>query len=317
MDWTLSRMILFFNILEKISPIFLILFLGIILKRLKIINENFVSVSSNLVFYVALPALIFLSIVTAETKVFNPYLVIISCSSTFIVYGISWVLATLLIHDGSSRGSFIQGTYRGNSAIIGLAIIKNLLGASAVSKSAILLTFLMPLYSILSVICLSLADRKINFSFAWKQILLNPLVIASLFAIPFFIFRIKIPSIILQTLNSLSILAFPLALLGIGAGISAESIKINSVNAIISGLLKLLFYPAISVILVILAGLNKEDAGILFLLASVPTAVASFPMAIAMNANSKLAANIVTFTTLASCLTIPAGWYILNILKLV
>ncbi|CED57854.1 membrane transport protein [Aliivibrio wodanis] len=62
------------------GPICLMLFLGVALKRIHLINDNFIEVASKLVFQVTLPAMLFLSIVNAEHD--------FSSSSRLIIYGL-------------------------------------------------------------------------------------------------------------------------------------------------------------------------------------------------------------------------------------
>ncbi|MEZ9333330.1 AEC family transporter, partial [Vibrio sp. 10N.286.51.A4] len=48
------------------GPICLMLFLGVMLKRIGLINDNFIDVASKVVFQVTLPAMLFLSIVQSN-----------------------------------------------------------------------------------------------------------------------------------------------------------------------------------------------------------------------------------------------------------
>jgi predicted permease len=308
---------LFLPIFERIAPVFLVLFCGTLLRKLKVVDEQFVGTSSAVVFYAALPALIFTSIASAEWKsVFDLRLVLAACGAAVFVFIVSWILSVFFVRDGRSRGAFIQGAYRGNTAIVGLAIISLLLGSSAVTKASLMLAVLMPLYSGLSVVCLAFADAPVPppLGTSLKQVFLNPIVIASIAALPFSIWSVRIPPVLLRSMESIALLALPLALIGIGAGLSTASLKKERTNSLFSGGLKLVLYPLAAVVTGVLIGMRGEELGVLFLLAATPTAVASFPMARVMKANAALASGIIVFTTLASALTIPIGLAILKAL---
>jgi predicted permease len=54
--------------LNTVFPVFIIIFIGFLLKKINFINEDFISVSSNLVYKVALPSLIFIKVSNVNIK---------------------------------------------------------------------------------------------------------------------------------------------------------------------------------------------------------------------------------------------------------
>lgn len=69
------------------TPIFIILALGIVLKQVNILTDSFIDSGSKLVFMVALPALLFISIVqTPDQQHQNTDLVLYGVIATLIVY---------------------------------------------------------------------------------------------------------------------------------------------------------------------------------------------------------------------------------------
>lgn len=142
-------------------PVFIIVFLGIILKKINFIDENFISKANLIVFNVSLPSLIFIKISAANFKsVFSSTEIIIACSITFVFFLVSWFIADFSIKNGKTKGAFIQGSFRSNVAIIGLALANNLFGSAGVARGAILISFLMPLYTVLSVLALTVPVHK-------------------------------------------------------------------------------------------------------------------------------------------------------------
>lgn len=57
---------IFLTTLTITAPVFAMLFLGVFLKRINWINDNFIHTASSLVFNVAMPALLFLGILHAD-----------------------------------------------------------------------------------------------------------------------------------------------------------------------------------------------------------------------------------------------------------
>lgn len=299
-----------------VAPVFLIIALGYAAKKMRIINENFVDVTSKFVFSVSLPALVFMQIAEMDlSKTINFPQILFIYTGTITTFILIWLLSIPFIKDGRDRSVFIQGAFRSNFAIVGFAIISNLFGTAALGKAAIILAFILPLYNILAVIVLTVPLRQTNqlsFYPIIKEILLNPLIVAVIVGLPFSYFTIKLPSIIATTGNFLSDLALPLALIGIGGSLNLEQIKKASTLAFTSSIIKLILIPLILTTTAYFFGYRGIDLGIMFILFACPTAIVSFIMAEAMGANSKLAGNIILISTLGSVFTIAIGILILK-----
>lgn len=306
----------FFLILNYVAPIFLIVALGYFLKRIGVINDSFVKISSKIVFTIALPALLFMQIINADLSAkVNYELVAFAYIGTFLTFGLSLLTASLLCRDPNERAVFTQGAFRGNYAIIGLALLDSIFGKVALGKGSIVLAFTIPLYNVLAVICLMMPMKeKNNYSVAKtiKEVFTNPLIIGILLAVPFSVFKIKLPAVVLSTGTYLSSMTLPLALLGIGGILNLEDIKNIRPAAIYSSALKIVIFPIIGTYAGYLYGFRGAELGVVFILFGAPTAVASFIMADAMGSDSKLAAGILLITTLFSVITMTIGLYIMK-----
>ena len=304
-----------------VAPVFLLVALGYFVKRINVINENFVDVTSRFVYSVSLPALVFINIAEidlSEAIDFNQIIYIYA--ATLISFFLIWILSIPFIKDGKNLSVFVQGAYRSNFAIVGFAIISKLFGSFALGKAAIVLAFILPLYNILAVIILTVPlrkERKLNFKKTIIEIVLNPLIVAVIIGLPFSYYRIELPSFINLTIGFLAELALPLALIGIGGSLNLQNIKKASGLAFTSSAIKIIFVPLLLTLGAYHFGYRDLDLGIMFVLFASPTAIVSFIMAEAMGANSKLAGNIVLISTVASVFTIAVGIVILKELALI
>lgn len=299
-----------------VAPVFLIVAIGYIVKKLGVINENFVDVTSKFVFSVSLPALVFINIATIDlSEAIDFSQIIYICIATIITFLLVWILSIPFIKDGRNLSVFVQGAFRSNFAIVGFAIISKLFGSYALGKAALILAFVLPLYNILAVIILTVPlsrDKKLHVPKTLIEIILNPLIIAVIVGLPFSYYKIAIPSVVDLTAGFLSELALPLALIGIGGSLNLQNIKRASGLAFSSSAVKVIILPIILTWGAYYFGFRGIDFGIMFILFACPTAIVSFIMAEAMGANSKLAGNIVLISTVASVFTIAMGIVILK-----
>ena len=298
-----------------VAPVFLIIAVGYFAKKRNIINEVFVDVTSKFVFQISLPVFIFLEISTLDlSQVFNVEQIIFITSATFISYLLIWIGTIPFIKNPEDKSAFIQGAFRGNYAIVGLALISNLFGDDALGRATLLLAFLLPVYNVLAVIVLTVPKHKgkINFKSMLAEILFNPLVLAVIFALPFSYYKLKLPEMFVTTGTYFADIALPLALVGIGGSLNIENLKRASTLAFSSSIIKIVVLPLLSTLIAVFLGYRNDDLGIMFIVFACPTAIASFVMADVMGANSKLAGNIIMITTLGSVFTIAIGILLLK-----
>ncbi|HKI78503.1 MAG TPA: AEC family transporter [Ignavibacteriaceae bacterium] len=299
-----------------VVPVFIIVALGYFLRIKKLINDNFVSLSSKIVFSVSLPVLIFIEISQIDLDVILDFkLILFVYAGTIISFLLIWFISAPFIKNGRDRASFIQGSFRGNFAIVGLALILNIYGPEKLGKASLVLAFTVPLYNVLAVIALTVPVRKeknLDLKKTVLEIIKNPLILGVLFALPFSYFKIPVNDMLLKSANYIAALALPLALLGIGGFLNFADIKERIKLTLISTVIKIVLIPLAATFAAYKFGFTGDDLGIIFILFACPTAIASFIMAEAMGVNSKLAGNILLITTMFSVFTIAAGLFILR-----
>lgn len=298
-----------------VLPIFIIILLGYGLKSIKVVDGDMVPRLNNLSFKYAVPFLLFRDIYKSDLhQVFNPQFVLYAVLSTIACYLIVWALASLFIKDKPTLGSFVQGCYRGNYAIIGLPLVASVMGEGFTGKASMITTFVIPVYNVLAVIVLTLNSKNsggATVKDAIKNIAKNPLIIGIVCGLPFAITGIRLPEFIMKSVDYMAVLATPLALIGIGASINIVDIKSTLKLTTIVTVIKLIIVPVLLISLAVMLGIrNGEEIIILYVMYASPTAINSYIMASMMGANDKLAANIVIMTTLASAFTFTIGIFL-------
>lgn len=306
---------IFLQTLNITAPVFAMLFLGVVLKRLALINDSFIHTASALVFNVSMPALLFLGIIHADLhSAWQPRLLGYFTVATLVCFAGSWGWA-LWRCPREDRGIYTQGAFRGNNAIIGLALAAMLYGSYGISLGAILAGLVILLYNTLSTVVLAVYSPKIK-SDPWsicKSVVKNPLIIAVLTAIPFAVFQIGLPGWLQTSGEYLAQLTLPLALICIGGTLSLASLRTSGRLALSASLLKMITLPLLATLGAWLFGFRGPELGILFLYFASPTAAASFVMARAANGNHDLAAAIIVMTTLMAAITTNIGIFVLQL----
>jgi malonate transporter len=297
------------------APIFVVLMLGIVLKRVAIINDDFIKIASQLVYSIGLPVMLFITCATANFSEMADRNVLIAFSlMTALVFVGSLLTAHWHCKDSREHGVFIQGAFRGNLVILGLAFCANAYGEHGLAIAALPVAMTVIFYNILSVYVLnrSLHSADSSFKPTLIGIAKNPLIIAIFLGFIINAIALPLPKVLLDSGKYLSQMVLPLALICIGGALDISRFtKFDSVT-LSASIWKLLLSPAIACGIAIALNVRGESLAILFLLAASPTATISFVMVQALGGNTKLAANIIVQTTLGSMLTVTTGLWILQ-----
>ncbi len=303
------------------GPICLMLLTGVLMKRHHIINDSFIDIASNLVFKVTLPALLFLSIIKSNNVSSNMVPLVtfaIIANIGFFVFCSLFTRGLIYrqyIKDASQAGVIIQGGFRSNTAIIGLAYITNAYGQTGVALAAVYVAAMTVLYNILAVITLTPKSDGSTTKVAAvmvKSISKNPLIIAIFLGAIVHELAIPMPAMALKTGQYFADMTLPLALLCTGGSLDVRQLKQDSTSTWLSTSYKLILCPLFITLAAYWYGFMGIELGLVFFLSSAPTAAASYVMARAMGGNATLAANIIALTTIGSMLTSSLGIFILS-----
>ncbi len=295
------------NIFATIIPVFAIILLGWISRKKGFIHTDFIGPANSLVFYLALPAMIFSAISRATlTAHFNIGILVITIATAMLGFILAWILGKLHRLKQGQLGSYIQSSFHGNLGYIGLAVAFYYLGEDGLVKASILTGFLMIVQNLLSVLSLTVnayqPDSAGHARTIFRNIAGNPVILSAMAGIVCSFFNISIPLIAQQSLDILSGLALPMALLIIGASISFQEIRHKMKWVLSSSTIKLFLMPGLGYVVFRAMGFPPgEYLPGLILLAS-PTATISYVMAKEMKGDPDFAVIAISMSTLLSSL---------------
>ncbi len=296
--------------LNVVGPIFLIILLGYIFRRNKLIDEGFVGTSNVLVFYAALPAHMFLSMVRADLRevVSGTTLAVIVISMLII-----FVLSLAISFRSPLRGAFVQAAGKSNMALIGMAVVHSALGGHGSAIAAPLAAVLIPLYNMLALIVL-MQGRGGNFARQAVKIITNPLLVSIFLGVIVSVLDISLPRIVMGGIELLARISLPLALLGIGGSLELHVRTRYPGMLAAAVIMKTVLLPLITVTIGLAAGLGPAALTVVFIFSASPTAVSSFAMASATGNDETFTASAIVLTTLVSLFTFSIGLVVLQLL---
>lgn len=289
-------------ITNTLGPVLVLLIIGYVLYRRGVLNDSFIETGSRLVFNLALPALLFVAIAEADfSRAANPTLIATGVVATFGFFLLLMAFCHVWVTPNNARGVVVQGGFRANMGIIGLAYCANTYGQEGLAVASVYLGGVTVLFNILSVFVLNF---YLDSQRSWFQHLTgmakNPLIIAILLALPVSYFELALPTFVLATGDYFAQLTLPLALICTGATLQFRAFSSDWRNLTIATVSKCLLYPLTLTGAAYMMGFREMELGIVLLMSIAPTAAASYIMARQLGGDPRLAASIIALTTLLS-----------------
>ena len=103
------------------GPVLLLLILGWAIRQLGWVDNHFVTQANALVFNIAMPVILFFALSSQPLNVsLDLPLILVGLGGTLLLVGILLLVGQLVPKD--QRGVFVQGSYRGNLAVLGIAL---------------------------------------------------------------------------------------------------------------------------------------------------------------------------------------------------
>ena len=307
--------------LNATVPIFLLMILGFLLKKLGVIDDAFASKMNKFVFLIPLPVLLFEDLSTVDfAQVWNMKFVLF-CFGVTLVCIILAALVSFLWHDKSIQGEFIQASYRSSAALLGIAFIQNIYGNAGMAPLMIIGS--VPLYNIMAVVVLSFfkPDRKKLDKEVWKTtlkgIVTNPIILGIAAGLLWSALRLPMPSILEKTVSDIGAVATPLGLMAMGASFDLKKAFGKVKPAAVASVMKLVLFAAFFLPLAVWMGFRREELVAILVMLSSATTVSCYVMARNMGHEGVLTSSVVMLTTLFSAFTMTGWLYILKCMGMV
>lgn len=293
--------------LNVVFPMVALISVGYVLKKVKMVDKHTLNTMNKVAFRVLISSMLFVNIYRFQLEAilkrenFKIISFVVICVALEIIGG--FVVFKKITKDPKKLPVMIQGIFRTNLILFGIAITQALYNGSA-GVTSLLAAVMVPAFNIIAVILLEVyRGGKINPKKIIKGIAKNPLILAALMACPFVITGIRLPSVIIKPIESLSSIATPLSFIILGGTLEFDNLISNLKYLLSVNIMRLIILPIVFMSMAIKLGFRNEALIGIFGVLGTPTAVSSFNMAKEMEADGDLAGEIVVTTSVVSFVT--------------
>lgn len=279
---------------------------GYVFAKIKYVSPGFAADASKLVINFFMCATIINSVLNVETALSLGeigIIILVDCIAIFTCYAIAAVAARLLPIENDKRPQFELLIAVMNNMFIALPVLEQIFGATAVFYCALSnIPFNIMVYSY-GVYRLRSGDGG---SVRFKDMLSTP-IIATFISLIIFIFKLRLPSLLVSLIGTTAAATLPLSMIVIGCSLGSVSLlsAFTDLRMYLVAFLKLLICP---VAVWFLAGFITDDTILrtsAMVIASAPSGVIVTVLSIQYGRDPVFSSKGILLTTVLSMFTIP------------
>ena len=296
----------FIAALTVVSPMMILMIIGWLCRSKGVITRPAMKEYDRLIFRIFMPLLLFKNIyeinfsggVALKEMVFTAVCLL-------ILFALCLDCPRYLTKDPRKYSVIGQAIVRGNYVIFGVVVSEALYGEGNIGMVIMMSIIVVPMVNVFSAILLE-AGRSGKSSPAklFLAVLKNPMIIGAICAFIVKGFGIKIPSVLWSVIRSIANSTTTISFISLGVGLDmADAIADRRLLAW-GVILRMIVLPGVVLPLAVISGFRGQSLCAMMVTFAAPSAVASYPMAVAMGADGQLAGQLVCTTTVLSVITI-------------
>lgn len=296
----------FFAALRVALPMMLLMMLGWLCRTKGFIDRPAMKQYDKLIFVLFMPLLLFKNIYDIDfSQGFAVKEMIFAAVCLLVNFACCLTLPKYLTNDPRKSSVIGQAVVRGNYIIFGVVVCEALYGEGHAGMVIMLGMLVIPAINIFSAVILEAGrNRQANLGKLLLAVFKNPMIIGAIFAFVFKGFGIPVPAPVWSVIRSIANSTTTVSFLSLGVGLDmAEAVSDRRLLAW-GVFLRLVVVPGIFMPLSVMMGFRGQSLCAMMVIFAAPSAVASYPMAVAMGADGQLAGQLVCVTTVLSVLTI-------------
>lgn len=305
--------------LGAVTPLTLMIALGVLLRRLKLVDTVVLNGLDRINFRVLLPVLLFDSLYSADFKTDFSVKFLLFMIGLFVIEIILWFVITPIFEkDIKKQGTLIQAMFRSNTNVFGTAIISQLYSGGHIGLVGVSMLAAVPLPQAFGIIALERCGNHAGGRRArMLNIAKNPMIIGIVVSMIAIFTKLSLPGPIESTVHSIAKAATPMALISLGGTLEFSSFRENRKDLMIGATGKALLHPLLFVPLAAALGFRGPQLATIMVVANSPVAVTVFSITRQMDGDGQLAAQLIVITTILSVVSTFFCTWVLTVTGLI
>jgi malonate transporter len=295
-----------------VAPVFALIAAGYLAVLFRFVSETANKGISEFAFSIAIPALLFRTIVTSEFPSVSAFQI---WGAFYGALALTWIgallLSALLRQEREDGPVFAIGAVYGNIVMLGIPLTLSALGSQAAGPMALILSVNTPLLWLCGTLQMAWVDRSQSGSAAslifpiLRDLARNPIMLALGLGLLWRLTGLGLHPVVDRTVELLAQAGSPTALIALGINLFRFEVKGAKLGIVVMCALKLLAMPAIAGMLAHFLQLPPLVAGVVVLFAAMPTGANAYIFAVQFQRLVNPVSGAVALGTLISAATLP------------
>lgn len=293
-----------------IISIIVMIFIGVLLKKLNILKTEDNETLNKIVVNVALPCMIFNALYTANVSLLPDLSIltvfILICS--LIIGVITYLILKFLGYDNKALWSILVVVVLGNTGFLGYPISQGIFGAEGLVRAAFCDLATSIIFIAVSIILIMIFDGEIKT--AIKKIVTFMPLWGIILGILLNVFSIPIGEFGSSIVNYLGGSTVPLIMISLGLSLNLRGFKRHFKEVSLASIIKLIVYPLLAICILSILGIAGLEYKIGLLEAMMPSAMLTLILSLQFKLDSDLTSDCIFTDTLLSLISIPVFLFI-------
>lgn len=294
-------------LIGAIARVLVFVVIGVLLRRFGVLRREDAGILHRVIIYVALPALIFTSVVSAPLSSELLRAAGVAWAVSLAGLAMAWEIAHAFRLPPKTAGAFVLVAAFGNTAYLGYPVVQAVLGDRWLAPAVFYDVF--GTVAVLFTLGIAVAARqgehegRVN---VLKELLTFPAMIAVLVALAyrFVPWPVAVSTTVMDWTGVAATISMPLIMISLGVSLDGRALRCSvKALAAVAGV-KLLVLPALAIAIVMLSG-DSGDVRMIAMQAGMPSVMLSLVVGERFKLDTGFIAAAILVTTIGCLVTVP------------
>lgn len=298
----------FLSAFQSIGPLFLVIFVGMIISRNKAVNDQWLEILNNYALWIGFPALILVALSRLQWDM-QLYGSLIGWNSARIVFSMLMVfpVSALLKLKNRTRLTLFLAVSYGNVAYLGIPVLRSAYGDHILPEATMIAAvYVFWLFTLGIFLVEYFGDNKISIRNLFVRLITNPLLIAVFIGLFIAVNHLQLPKIVMSGLDIFASSVTAVVLFSLGLFMGKQPVgKLRDWMPVLAFSLVILFILPFLFLLILRPFTDQSFSKAWILEAAMPMGLTAYALCLKYRLNTEFASRVVVLSTLLAMLSLP------------
>ena len=293
---------------QSIAPLFLVIFVGMLVSRKKSVDSHWIEILNNYALWIGFPALILVALSKLDWNL-AIYGTLLAWNSFRIVFSMLLVfpVSAILKLKNSTRCTLFLAVSYGNIAYLGIPVLRSAYGDQVLPEATMIsAVYVFWLFTLGIFLVEYFGDQKVHFRSLVIRLATNPLLIAVFIGLFIAINHLQLPEIVMSGLNIFSNSVTAVVLFSLGLFMGKQPVgKLRDWLPVLAFSVIILFVLPFAFMMILKPFIASGIIRTWILDSAMPMGLTGYALCLKYKLNTEFASRAVVLSTLLAVFSLP------------